>query len=103
MTQENYDELVQRLTKELTDRGQLIEAGWVSLHMLAYKGARTPAQLADLRMIFFAGAHHVFASLLSILDPDEEPTDKDLERIGLIDRELRAYLQEFKRRHGLDN
>jgi diacylglycerol kinase family enzyme len=96
------EELIRRVSAELTDRGKLIEAGWASLHMMWLKDA-TPAQLALTRDAFFAGAHHLFTSIMTILDPDAEPTDQDLQRMTLIHRELEEFLREFKRRHSLDH
>lgn len=36
---------------------------------------------------------------MTILDPDAEPTDKDLERMSLIHGELKAFIQDFELRH----
>jgi hypothetical protein len=36
---------------------------------------------------------------MTILDPGEEPTETDLRRMDLIDRELKQFIQEFQLRH----
>lgn len=87
------------LTRQLTDRGQLIEAGFVSLRMAAISPNAPETQLREMRMAFFAGAQHLFASVLSILDPGAEPTDKDLSRMAAIDNELRKFASELVLRH----
>ena len=51
--------------------------------------------LQEMRNAFFAGAQHMFCSLMTIMDADAEPTDKDLERMALIDAELRAFIDDF--------
>jgi hypothetical protein len=45
---------------------------------------------------FFAGAQHLFSSIVTILDPGEEPTDADIHKMDLIDRELQKFAREFE-------
>lgn len=86
---------LERLSRELADDGKLIEAGWLGLR-IACKLEDAPAiQLQEMRQAFFAGAQHLFSSIMTILEPDAEPTDKDLERMDLIDKELRAFINDF--------
>lgn len=87
------------VTKMLTDRGQLIEAGWVSLRIMSVPDDAPPIQIDEMRNAFFAGAQHLFHSIMSILDPGEEPTDADMSRLDKIDKELRGFIEEFKLRH----
>jgi hypothetical protein len=85
-------------TKELTDKGRLIEAGFASFaHFVIPKDA-LDIQLRDMRLAFMAGADHLFSSIMNILDPGEEPTEADLRRMDLINKELdewRAKLSEL--------
>ncbi|WLA80329.1 hypothetical protein [Bradyrhizobium elkanii] len=87
---------LERLSRELTDKGKLIEAGWVGLRLSAIPLDASAVQLNEMRMAFFAGAQHLFGSIMGILDPGAEPTDKDLERMDLIDKELRNFINEFE-------
>jgi hypothetical protein len=87
------------LAKELTDRGLLIEAGFATLRGMVMHPDASDDQVRELRMAFFAGAQHLFESIMNILDPGEEPTDDDLKRIDLIDQELRRFIKEFALRH----
>ena len=98
---EQLEQLAAQLTAKLTDEGKLIEAGWVGLHMATMKDASLE-QLAHGRMIFFAGAHHLLASIMSVLEPGTEPTEKDYERMANIQRELDEYVKQLKRRFRLD-
>ena len=90
---------LERLSRELTDQGKLIEAGWVGLRLAAIPSDAGRTQLEEMRQAFFAGAQHLFSSIMTILDPDAEPTEKDLERMDLIDKELRAFIADFEMRH----
>ncbi len=88
---------LERLSHDLTDQGRLIEAGWIGLRIAAFP-VDTPAdQLAEMRNVFFAGAHHLFASLMTILDPADgvEPTEADLTRMDLIDAELKEFIRDY--------
>jgi hypothetical protein len=44
------------------------------------------------------GAHHLFTSIMTILEPGTEPTAKDLKRMDLIDKELRGFRGELEAR-----
>jgi len=90
---------LETLTRHLTREGKLIEAGFAGLR-IACKLEDAPAnQLHEMRCAFFAGAQHLFASIMAVLDPGSEPTDADMERMAEIDAELRAFIQDFELRH----
>lgn len=94
---------LERLTRELTEQGKLIEAGWISLRLVAVPLDALPTQLEEMRNAFFAGAQHLFGSIMGggLLDPDAEPTAADLRRLDLIDQELKKFIREFELRHGI--
>jgi len=52
-----------------------------------------------MRKAFFMGAQHLYASIMGILEPGAEPTDKDLDRMGLIHNELEAFRMEVTNIH----
>lgn len=87
------------LERELADNGKLIEAGWVGLRLAAIPLDAPAVQLDEMRSAFFAGAQHLFASIMTILEPDAEPTDADLRRMDLIHAELEAFIQSFELKH----
>lgn len=90
---------LERLSRELTDKGMLIEAGWIGLRLACDLEDAPKLQLDEMRNAFFAGAQHLFASIMTILDPGAEPTDKDLERMDLIDSELKKFINDFTLRN----
>lgn len=97
------DDMLNQMAREFTEQGKLIESGWISLQLACIPANASLTQLAEMRMAFFAGAQHLFGSLMSMLDAGVEPTDADLKKMELIDRELRLFLAEFKRKHGLNS
>jgi hypothetical protein len=85
-------------TKDLTDKGKLIEAGFaVFAHYVMPKDV-SPVQLSEMRLAFMAGAEHVFSSIMNILDPGEEPTDADMRRMDLINREIDEWRPKLSER-----
>lgn len=87
------------LSRKLTDNGLLIEAGWISLRKVAIPAEASQEQLEAMRDAFFAGAQHLFASIMSILDPgDDEPTEADLRRMSLIASELDTFRKKLELR-----
>ncbi len=92
---ERYQAVLEKLSRTLTDEGKLIEAGWVSLRRACLPPDAGDVQLREMRMAFFAGAQHLFGSIMTILEPDAEPTEADLRRMTLIDDELQRFIQDF--------
>lgn len=92
----NKRALVHEITRKLVDNGQLIEAGWVSFKIMTIQPTAGEDQLCDMRAAFFAGAQHLFGSIMSMLDPGNEPTEKDLRRMQLISSELDAFVATLK-------
>lgn len=90
---------IEQATRGLIDKGLLIEAGFVSLRLSVMAPGASDTQVKEMRMAFFAGAQHLFASLMSALDPGVEPTEQDLKSMEAIDRELRGFIDEFQLRH----
>jgi hypothetical protein len=86
------------VTKELTDQGKLIEAGFAALRHLAMAKDAPPIQVEEMRFAFMAGAQHLFSSIMVILDPGSEPTEKDLQRMDLIHNELEQWVGKLSER-----
>jgi hypothetical protein len=96
---EQLRSVVDGVTKRLTDEGKIIEAGWISLKLMTIPKDASETQLHEMRMAFFAGAQHLFGSIMSILDPGEEPTEADLKRMELISDELQGFIADFSLKH----
>lgn len=100
MTTPAIREAVARICVELVDQGKLIEAGWQAMRLTSMADDAPQIQVNEMRMAYFAGAQHLFGSIMDILEPgDTEPTEKDLRRMDAISRELNAFVEEFKLRH----
>ena len=89
--------LAKQLSRQLADRGKLIEAGWVLFWALIAPDGASRVQKDETRKAFFAGAQHLFGSMVSIMDDEREPTEADLKRMDNIAAELGEYLAELKR------
>lgn len=93
-------EVVDHICRELVDQGKLIDAGWKSYDLLVLPVDASTVQRNECRIAFFAGAQHLFGSIMGILDPgDAEPTEADLRRMDLISKELNRFVQEFELIH----
>ncbi|MGY3278086.1 hypothetical protein [Bradyrhizobium sp. S3.7.6] len=86
---------LQRLSKELADRGKLIEAGWIGYRLAVLPDTAGKVQLDETHLAFFAGAQHLFTSMMTIMEPGAEPTNADLNRMGQIHDELADFGEKF--------
>lgn len=93
--------LADALSQRMLAEGKLVEAGFRGLILTAYPGhaVMPPAQYRQLREAFFAGAQHLLGSMMSIMDPQAEVTDADMDRMGKIVAELDAFIAEYARDH----
>ena len=87
---------LEQLTKRLADDGKLIEAGWVSMRLHAIPLNAPADQLHEMRLAFMAGAQHLFASMIGMLDPEPTETPDDMKRMDLIHQELEAFRGELE-------
>jgi len=98
MKAKDFDNLVVGVAKKLADDGKLIEAGWVGLRS-TIDPAAPQVQVDEMRLAFMAGAQHLFASIMGILDPGEEPTEADLRKMDMIGAELDKVRGELAARY----
>lgn len=85
------EEAAHRLTKELADKGKLVEAGFAAFALYVIPKDAPAVQLSEMRLAYMAGAEHLFSSIMNILDPGADPTAADLRRMDLIDREIAEW------------
>ena len=85
---------IEEITKKWADRGFIMEGGWQAFVMTSLQGA-PPNQVREMRKAYYLGAQHLFASIISILEPGTEPTDKDMKRMELILAELKRFEEEM--------
>lgn len=89
-------QLVDELTKGLVDKGKLIEAGWVGFEIAIGIQGASDLQRSEMRKAFFAGAQHLFSSIMSFLEEGQEATDADLNRMTQVSNELNEFIAKFK-------
>lgn len=90
--QDRISDLIQAITRKLADTGKTIEGGWLAYLACDPKlGQLPPDELVKLRRAYYLGAHHLFASIMTMLDPDSEPTAQDIYRMTLIHQELEKF------------
>jgi hypothetical protein len=86
---------IDQITKKFADEGCIIEGGWQIMRLLTLPPTASSVQVSEMRKAYFSGAQHLFASITSALDDDDEPTAEDLRRLELISAELRAFYDEM--------
>jgi hypothetical protein len=91
MTKDERYQLAQKLTRELIDRGKLVEAGWATMRVLVLPKDVSSTQVSEMRKAFFMGAEHVFTSIMTMLEMDREPTPLDFQRLDNLQNELEAF------------
>lgn len=95
------DDLIRKAMQDAADKGRTIEVGWLTLRLGAVPLDASQAQVDAMRSMFFAGAKHLFDSIMVVLEPDAEPTANDLNRMSLIQAELEAFIDDYRKQHGI--
>lgn len=67
-----------------------IDKGWQGYKALLPKDA-SDVQIKETRQAFFGGAAVLFEAIMRSLDPGEEPTAADMQRMTDIQRELSEF------------
>jgi hypothetical protein len=94
--QQRIHELADKLAKDLVKAGKLIEGGWYGYRALCVPHEASDVQVFETRMAFFAGAQHLWGSIMGIMDADREPTQADMDRMDAIDHEIRTFAESVK-------
>ena len=89
-------DMVHRMTKKLADEGLLVGAGWYSFSELVMKDKIPDRIKSVMRVAFYAGAMHLFHSVMTMLDPEDEVTEADEQRMNAVSKELDAFGEELK-------
>jgi hypothetical protein len=89
--------VVEAILKRMANEGRLIEGGWLSF--LEFVPPNTTAQQVNLlKLAYYCCAEHLFNSIMTIMDEDREPTENDLKKMSLLQKEISAaeqWLWEF--------
>ncbi|MBR0693605.1 hypothetical protein [Bradyrhizobium lablabi] len=92
MSKSHIEKLAEQIARDWVDKGKLIEGGWVGFKNAAIPSTTPPERIEQMRNVFFAGARHLFFSIVMLCDDaDADATDQDIDRMMLIDEELRAF------------
>jgi hypothetical protein len=83
----------------LADSGKIIEGGFAGFRMMVLPNDAPAIEVHEMRMAFFAGARHLFASIMAVMNSDREPTPRDLHRMTMIHEELEAFRKDFELNH----
>lgn len=86
------------ITKDAADNGKLIETGFDALRTMAIAPDAPQIQVDEMRLAFMAGAQHLWASVMSVLDPGPGETPGDMMRMAKIQAELDAWQQTIELR-----
>lgn len=82
-------EFAEKLTRQLMAEGKILEGGWAAFQLLMMHPKAGSAQINDMKIAYFAGAEHLWSSLMAGLDrDDQEPTAADERKMDLISKEL---------------
>ena len=96
MTKFTRDEVATELTKVLTDKGLLIEAGFAAFRHFVIPPDAPHKQVLLVRHAYMAGAEHLFSSIMNIMEEGAEPTPADMRRMDLIYKEIMQWREHIK-------
>jgi hypothetical protein len=90
---------VEKITKDFADKGLVVESGW-RVYAIVKRFEALPNPMEDeLRDAFYAGAQHLFGSLMAFLDPGTQETPQDLRRMNLLNDEIERWVADYKQRN----
>ena len=90
--QERY----QKILKTWADQGRVVEGGWQGLSTIWELDKGSELQRSEMRKAFYAGAQHVFASIMGLMGPEqEEPSEREEKVLSDIHKELDKFAAEM--------
>jgi hypothetical protein len=98
-SKDEIERLAKGITELATDDGQIIALGALAFIKYVVPADAQPEQIRDMRNAFIAGADFLFTSIMNILEPGAEPTEKDLDRMNRINDELLRFRKEMTMLH----
>lgn len=88
--------LADEIAKVAVEEGALIEIGYLGMIAVLGWTGKSEADKRDLKLAFYSGAQHLFASIMGIMDDDRELTEQDMRRMAIISDELDKFAEELK-------
>jgi hypothetical protein len=92
------NKVCEEIAKNMVDEGRLIEGGWRMFRVMSLPVNMPDSDYKTARLLFFAGAQHLYASIMGILEQGDEPTEKGMGRMQKIHDELEAFRLELAQR-----
>lgn len=92
-------EALATLMQKMNDQGRLIEAGWLGLRLATLPMDASATQIDGMRSAFFAGAQHLFTSMMLMMTEGDEVEDQDLSTLEKIQQELDEFIQVYQLTH----
>ena len=89
-------DILEYWSRRSADQGRIVEDGWLSFRKMVIPPDAPAIQVSEMHKAFLAGAQHLFGSIMTILEPGAEPTEKDLARMDLIAKELGDFYKLIK-------
>lgn len=89
-------EIAQRVTEDLSQEGRLIAGGWRAFEILTGLERAPELQRSEMKLAYYSGAQHLFASIMNILEEGQEPTEGDLNKVTAIHEELEQWVRQQK-------
>ena len=91
------ERVADEVSRELANKGKLIEGGWAAHCLLFVPKDAAPETVAALRFAYMAGSQHLWASIMASLDPGADETPDDMDRMSKIEAELKSWAAEAAR------
>ena len=84
--------LAEMMMRESVKHGKGIAIGWAGFRKMVVPKDASPQQVTDMRNAFYAGAMHLFHTVLSALSPKkDEITQGDLDAMHSVTQELAEF------------
>jgi hypothetical protein len=90
MDDKDFVRFVELAEQELVARGQIIEAGFSGFKLI-FEQNWSPETERLSRIAFYAGAQHLYVTLMRIMDQGIEPTEADMARMARVHDELARF------------
>lgn len=89
-------EALANLMQKMNAQGRLIEADWLGMRIAAVPMDASVTQVDEMRSAFFAGAQHLFTSIMLMMTDGDDVQDQDLSTLEKIQQELDEFIQVYQ-------
>lgn len=89
-------ERYEKILNSWADQGRVVEGGWRGLCAIWNLDGAPEVQKMEMRKAYYAGAQHVFGSIMGLMGRDqEEPSEREMKVLDDIHKELDAFAAEM--------